>query len=242
MILYIFSGLLGVINMIIWGLYGDLLVEKFSFTKILRSILIGLFWSILLFFTNPDLPLFIVALIVISLERVTTEIYKVLIRAEGQDKYKIPSDLKIELNQKLKLFLGSLLLVILGFAIYYIDLSVNKIYIIIFIGIFIAVGGMLKDAPFEGFSIIKFLRSPIIAVIIGILIAIYFPAIIGKYFLLAIAGGERIISEFYKKIYKGRIPGKFKEKELNSNWRKKRKLLLILYVANIIGLIIIFFK
>ena len=232
---------MGVINMILWGLYGDLLVEKFSFLKILRSISIGILWSILLFIINPDLPLFIVALVVTSLERITTEIYKALIRVEDQNKYKIPSNLHIRLDYKLKLFFGLLLILILGAFVYLVEISINKIYLTLIIGIFIALGGMLKDAPFEGFDLVKFFRSPIVAIIIGILLLILFPTISGKYFLLAIAGGERIISEFYKKIFRGRIPGKFKQKEFNKIWQDKRRLLLFLYALDIIGLVVLVF-
>jgi hypothetical protein len=51
-----------------------------------------------------------------------------------------------------------------------------------------------------------------------------------------VAGGERIISEFYKKIYKGRIPGKFKQKKFSKVWMRERKKLLVLYFLAIIGL------
>lgn len=241
MIYYIFSGLLGISNMILWGIYGDLLVEKFNFVKVLRSVVFGILWSILLFYTNPNLPLFIVALIVISLERITTEIYKALFRVENQDKYKIPSDLNIKLNRKLKLFIGFSLLILLALFVYFCDLSLNKVYLIFIIGILSAIGGALKDAPFEGFDLIKFFRTPLISIVIGILLLIRFPTISGKYFVLAIAGGERIASEFYKKILRGRIPGKFKQVEFNENWKNKRKQLLFLYVADIIGLIFLFF-
>jgi hypothetical protein len=227
--------------MIIWGLYGDLLVEKFSILKIFRSLALAIFWSIFIFVVNPYLPLFIVALSVIGLERITTEIYKALIRIEKQDKYKIPSDLSIKANPKLKFALGVFFVVAVGVLMYYIEISINKAYLTLVIGFLIAFGGMLKDAPFEGFDKIKFFRSPLLAVIAGTSIAFVFPDISGKIFLLSVAGGERIISEFYKKIYKGRIPGKFKEKELNKTWARDRKKLLILYFLNIAGLIALVF-
>ncbi len=210
MIYYILSGLIGVANIILWGLYGDLLVEKFGFLKILRSVLFSILWSILLFIINPYLSLFIVALVVISLERITTEIYKALIRVEDQSKYKIPSDLNFKSNHKIKLFLGVLLILILVGFVYFIEIPINKIYLVL--------------------------------IIIGFSLMVLFPSISGKYFLLAIAGGERIISEFYKKILWGRVPGKFKEKRFNKNWQNKRKLLLFLYAFDIIGLIILFFS
>jgi hypothetical protein len=239
MIFYIASGLLGVSNMILWGVYGDLLVERFSIFKIFRSLVLGISWSILLFFVNSDLPLFIVALSVITLERITTEIYKALIRVEDQAKYKIPSDLNIKWNRTLRAFLGVSLIIILALSVYFGELPLNKIYITIIIGVFAALSGALKDAPYEGFNLITFFRSPAIAIVLGILLSILFPAITGKFLLLAIAGGERIVSEFYKKIFRGRIPGKFKQIEFNENWKEKRKWPLIIYWVDIIGIVLL---
>ena len=241
MIMYILAGLVGVINMILWGLYGDLLVEKFSILKVFRSIVLAVFWSIFIFIIDPQLPLFVIALTVISLERISTEIYKAFIRVENQDKYLIPSDLNIKINQELKFIIGLFLIFLLGTITYYIEININKIYLTLIIGFLIALGGMLKDAPHEGFDKIKFFRSPLVSIIIGLIINLLFPDLFGKFFLLSIAGGERIISEFYKKIFRGRVPGKFKQKEFSSKWIKERKKLLLLYVLDILGLIILIF-
>lgn len=230
---YILAGLLGTLNMVLWGVYGDLLVEKFYVRKVLRSLVIGTLWSVFLFFINPNLPLLIVAMAVISLERITTEIYKPLIRSESQDKYKIPSDLKINFGRNLKLFFGLSFIAILIFFVYFIELPINNLYLTIIAGLIVGVGGMVKDAPFEGFDPVKFFRSPAICVAVGILLAFLFPSVSGKYFLLAITGGERIISEFYKKILKGRIPGKFKKTEINKNWERRRRWLLVFYAADL---------
>lgn len=241
MIDYILAGVLGTINMILWGLYGDLLVEKFDFKKVLRSILFGVFWSLFLFYLNPDLSLFIICLSTISLERITTEIYKAFLRNENQDKYKIPSDFNFKYNYLIKFIIGIFLLYLVGFLLYFLNFNINNFFIILSIGLFIALGGMLKDAPYEGFDLIKFFRSPIVAIGVGLVLIYLFPSIESKYLLLATAGGERIVSEFYKKILKGRIPGKFKEKEFDSKWLSKRKFLLPFYVLNIISIISLYF-
>ena len=225
--------------MILWGLYGDLLVEKFSIAKIFRSLGLGVSWSLVLFFVNSDLPLFIVALSVITLERITTEIYKALIRVEDQEKYKIPSDLSIKMDGRLRQFSGLSLILVLVLAICFGELPLDKMYISIIIGLFAALTGAMKDAPYEGFSLLTFFRSPVIAVGLGILLSMLFPAISGKFLLLAIAGGERIISEFYKKIFRGRIPGKFKKIAVNQDWEVERKWLLIPYVTSISGIVLL---
>ena len=241
MFLYIFAGLLGVVNMIIWGIYGDLLIEKFKLLKVLRSVFIGLAWSVFLFFINSQLPLFIIALVVIALERITTEIYKTLIRVEDQRKYKIPSDLNIMIGRRFKFLFGFVLIFMLGTLIYLIEISISKIYLTLIIGFIIALGGMLKDAPFEGFDTLKFFRSPLIAIIVGVGLLLTFPSLAGKYFLLAVAGAERIVSEFYKKILRGRVPGKFQKKELNTSWQYKRKWLLIPYTLGSACLLYLFY-
>lgn len=135
--------------MILWGVYGDLLVERFDGTKVFRSIVIGILWSIFLFVIESQLPLFVVALIVISLERITTEIYKALIRHEDQTKYQIPSDLNIKINQNFKRCIGVLLIILIGVLVYAVEIPVANVYLIVIIGFTIALGGMLKDAPYE---------------------------------------------------------------------------------------------
>ncbi len=225
--------------MILWGIYGDLLAEEFKLLKVVRSLVIGIFWGAYLFIINPNLSLFIVALSVISLERITTEIYKALIRKEPQAKYSIPSDLNLKYNRSIKFIAACLLYLVLVVAVYYLDIGEANIYLALAMGLFIAVGGMSKDAPFEGFSLIKFFRSPLIAIIIGILILIYFPALNGKFYLLTIAGAERIISECYKKIIRGRIPGKFKTKVLNTPWQRKRRWVLIPYFMSVLALLLL---
>jgi len=95
------------------------------------------------------LPLFVVALVVISLERATTELYKALIRHEDQKKYQIPSDLNIKLSHTWKVLIGIALIMALGAFVYYAEISISKIYLTGIMGILIALGGMSKDAPFE---------------------------------------------------------------------------------------------
>ncbi len=239
MLLYILSGAIGVTNMILWGIYGDLLAEEFKVLKVMRSLAIGILWSLYLFIIDSNLPLFIVALSVISLERITTEIYKALVRKESQTKYSIPSDLNLRYNRGIKIVLASLLYLTLAFAVYYLDIGKANIYLALTMGLFVALGGMLKDAPFEGFSPSKFLRSPTIGIIIGFLVLNYFPTLNGKFYLLSIAGAERIVSECYKKIICGRIPGKFKTKLFNAAWQRKRRWILIPYSATIIILFLL---
>ncbi len=238
---YIFYGLLGVSNMVLWGIYGDLSVEKFELRKVLRSLFFGAFWSCFLYLTDNALPPFVIALSVISLERITTEIYKALIRKEDQSKYLIPSDLKIRFHHVLKKILGVFILAVIAVAIYFVDIAISNIAIIFIVGMFNAIAGAAKDAPYEGFDKIKFFRSPVVSIAMGIFLIYAFPLVTGKFFLLAVAGGERIISEFYKKIFRGKTPGKFKGIVINESWVSERKWILPLYFLSVISLVYLLF-
>ena len=71
----------------------------------------------------------------------------------------------------------------------------------------VAVGGAIKDAPYEGFDTIRFIRSPVIGAVVGLVTGRLLtnnPLLI---FLIVIAI-ERIITESYK-LGRGNMPGKF---------------------------------
>ena len=75
-------------------------------------------------------------------------------------------------------------------------------------GLAVALGGGVKDAPYEGFEKFKFFRSPIVAAITGVAIGRMIktsePVVI---FMLSLAG-ERLIVEAYK-LGRTRMPAKF---------------------------------
>jgi len=72
-------------------------------------------------------------------------------------------------------------------------------------GLLAAIGGALKDSQFEGFLPLKFIRSPIVAGLLGMLL-IHFST---SWFLVAMAmlGGERVGVECYKTFLKRQIRG-----------------------------------
>ena len=65
-------------------------------------------------------------------------------------------------------------------------------------GLLVAIGGAIKDAPYEGFSFTKFIRSPIIGAIEAPIIANTFknthPVLLG----MATIATERLTVETYK--------------------------------------------
>ena len=81
-----------------------------------------------------------------------------------------------------------------------------------FSGLLVAIGGAIKDAPYEGFSFTKFIRSPIIGAIEAPIIGKAFkdthPVLLG----MATIATERLTVETYKLISAQAgdyIPGKF---------------------------------
>ena len=79
-------------------------------------------------------------------------------------------------------------------------------------GFAVAVGGAIKDAPYEGFDQLKFLRSPIIGIIEGHLLQTAFApqltVLSATILFLASVGAERITTEVYK-LVRAKKPMKF---------------------------------
>jgi len=197
--LYLFAAWLGVSNMVLWGVYGDVLVEKFDLHKVWRSFSLATIAAIAIYFYDSSLNLFLVALSAISLERAITEIYKALICNEDQEKYQIPSDLNLKLNTKIKWSLAAVLIASLLIFASTFTFQINYYLLILFAGLITALGGMGKDAPYEGFEPLKFWRSPFLALLGGVPILLVVDNPDHKIFLLSVFGLERIFSEFYKK-------------------------------------------
>lgn len=242
LLLYSTAGLLGGVNMILWGIYGDLLSEPFALHKVYRSLSLSFIYSIYLFWVNNQLPLILVTLCVISLERISTEIYKAFLRDEDQSKYKIPSDLNLKLPRFVRRVIGIFLILVIILAVKYFPLNLNKCVFFIIITIVPALGGMMKDAPYEGFLPLKFIRSPIVILLLGWLILAIYPTYEQKYILLSILGAERIICECYKKIINGRCPGKFRidqDHQIHYTWKKQRVALLLPYIINILLILLL---
>ncbi len=72
-------------------------------------------------------------------------------------------------------------------------------------GLLVAIGGALKDSQFEGFIPLKFVRSPIVGALAGLLL-VHFSK---SWFLVALAnvGGERVGVELYKTFVKRQVRG-----------------------------------
>ncbi len=72
-------------------------------------------------------------------------------------------------------------------------------------GLLVAIGGALKDSQFEGFIPLKFVRSPLVGALTGMLIVRFST----HWFLVALAavGSERVAVELYKTFLKRQVRG-----------------------------------
>ena len=65
-------------------------------------------------------------------------------------------------------------------------------------GLSVAIGGAIKDAPYEGFNLLKFLRSPIIGLVEGAVISKLITNVNPYLLYFSVIGTERITTETYK--------------------------------------------
>jgi len=95
-------------------------------------------------------------------------------------------------------------------------------------GLMAAVGGALKDSQFEGFLPLKFIRSPIVAGLVGMILVQFSTS----WFLVALAmlGGERVGVELYKTFLKRQIRGIHAGKPvLHPVWLARRGIFAVSY-------------
>ena len=89
---------------------------------------------------------------------------------------------------------------------------IDKAVLGFFGGLAVAIGGAYKDAPYEGFDVKTFWRSPLIGAVEAPIIASFFPGSPDTLILLSTIATERLTVELYKAhrakagVYK---PGKF---------------------------------
>lgn len=163
-----------------WGMYKDALYEGFSTRKYARSIATGAVLGPLL---APLLALnattaagFVLLFgLVYSTERFVLESWKSFVRVETQDKYFIPMAFAVNgrvvqrrLHRHLAgiAYVGAVVLVVLALAWFQPDgrPSMAALLAVGTIGGWLsAFGGAWKDAPKEGFQLLKFFRSPLMA-------------------------------------------------------------------------------
>jgi hypothetical protein len=183
-----------------------------------------------------------------GIERISTEIYKGFFRKESQDKYFIPSRItffgKYISNDKL-LYCAGVSSIICVIALFSIDVKTEGFeeffFVSFFAGLACAIGGAYKDAPFEGFEVISFFRSPFILAI-GSPIFYFFDSVPLGFLIFMNWGLERFIIEYYKTYIQRKRSRKFKRNtRISQELSKSRQKFHYIALLIILGFLILAF-
>ena len=222
-----------------WGAYKDAPYEGFRFISYLRSVLLAAVVAILITVLAPGLAPTIVVLVgaVYAIERLATEGWKSILREQDQTRYTIPMRLGFRGQPVNHIGIRYAAGAVLGIGIIGALVELNTIQhglrplpalLVIFTvgsagGWATAAGGAWKDAPIEGFSGWKFLRSPAVAA--SWAMPIFFLTSNWVALLLA-SGGFAVASiETYKTFLTGgRPPGKFSGRPVRAHLPALRSL------------------
>jgi hypothetical protein len=210
-----------------WGGFKDSPFEGFKPASFVRSVLLGL-GSALAISMATDLESTQSVLVLVGLcyvlERLATEWWKAIVREDDQRAYSIPMRLAVHGRPIDKqgrryavgvIIAGGLLLACWAAREAQDTVSTLPLWSLVLVagfgGWLTAVGGAWKDAPVEGFSGWKFLRSPVVATAWAVVLSRFTGDLV--LLTLASAGWSVISIETYKTFLTGgRPPGKFADK------------------------------
>ncbi|RMD89456.1 MAG: hypothetical protein D6813_10640 [Calditrichaeota bacterium] len=243
-------GLLAGLHTSTWGMYKDAPYEGFTWPKYFRStILSASIAVVVVLITKLDVtraPNMVVLYgFTYVIERAMVEFYKTFLREEDQSKYFIPMQFSVKgevvENRAVRLTVGFLyltgvLLVVYGiYTLQKIQLTTTNLLFVLAIGSvggwISAFGGAWKDAPKEGFEILKFFRSPIIALLYALMLSNFTKNYL--YISMGALGYTIGTIETYKTFFFPSKPrGKFAGKEIKyPEMLHRRQYFVPLYVA-----------
>jgi hypothetical protein len=228
----LFIGLISGAHTSTWGMYKDSPYEGFSWPRYFRSIVVSalaaLGWQLAVGF---DLASAAARVVLFGLTYVTerglVELYKGYLREEDQSKYFIPMQLhvmgRVVTSRRVRWSAAAgLVAFILAIAWGLTALQreadglapLAAVLLVGSIGGWLsAFGGAFKDAPIEGFETFKFFRSPLVALLWSLLVAL----LTREYLFIALCGlGYTVASiETYKTFFFPNKPrGKFAGKPI----------------------------
>lgn len=223
-------GLLAGAHCATWGMYKDAPHEGFTLRKYFRSILVGGVTALLLVtLFEFDLRYAGAMLVLFGLTYVTergiVEVWKTFVREEDQSKYFIPMGLhvggRVVVGRARRLaagaaYVAAVVLILLGVAA--MDRhppALPRMVLVLLVGSIggwiSAFGGAWKDAPIEGFELLKFFRSPATTMFFAVLLSFFTDSYL--FIALAALGYERAAIETYKTFFfpdkpRGKFAGK----------------------------------
>jgi hypothetical protein len=228
----------------LYGAYKDSPHESFLARRFVRELVVaavvatGLAW----FGSVDGQTPFIVYLSVFALSRIATEFWKLFLRVEPQGGFRIPTQVHLQRHVvdspvcRQVLGLGWLSAIYGCYALF--KLLPDSLPSVVAgavagagIGLALACGGAYKDGTIEGFSWLKFAKSPTFAALGGVLAGLHTGSL--PFLVLAAIGSERMLNELlFKVLRRGYVPGKFRSMTAAfPEWLERRRLFLAPYAA-----------
>ena len=243
-------GVLSGTHTAIWGMYKDSIHEGFTARRFARSVIVGAIVAVAIQLALA-LPLPTASGIIVlfglayAAERGIVEVWKTFVREEDQSKYTIPMQFSIRgapvRARHARLTAGAAYVTAVGLCLAFLARvdagSIGQPTLVrsalagLVVGAIIAVGGAWKDAPSEGFDVLKFFRSPGLTILFALLLS----QVTDSSLQIAVAaiGYERAAAETYKTFFFPSKPrGKFAGKPvLFPHMLERRRYFVPAYVA-----------
>lgn len=240
-------GVLAGTHVAIWGMYKDAAHEGFSYARLSRSVVVAAVVAVIaqaiFTFDLPSARAFIILFgVAYAAERGIIEVWKTFFRNEDQSKYFIPMQFYFRgkpVSRTTRRAAGMLFIVAVGFVLFGLTRLNHVLAIGVGVGMIAAFGGAWKDAPKEGFDLLKFFRSPIITTVYALLLSRLTDN------PLLIAGGaigyERATAETYKTFFFPSKPrGKFTGKPiLHPEMLQRRRYFVPVYIGICVAVVAI---
>ncbi|MBI4909540.1 MAG: hypothetical protein HY820_38335 [Acidobacteria bacterium] len=225
-----------------YGAYKDSPHESFLARRFLRELVIalGIAFFLASMSASASQCFFILFLTIFTLTRVVTEFWKLFVRVEPQQDFRIPTQfhyVRGVVNRRwLRLLAGAgFLASIYGMYCLFTLLPhglpnlVRGLMVGAGFGLTEAIAGAYKDGTIEGFSTVKFLKSPVFCAIGGFIAAFHTQHL--GFLMLAAYGTNRMMLElFFKILAPGYAPGKFRSMTGSfTEWTERRTYFLLPY-------------
>jgi hypothetical protein len=228
----------------LYGAYKDSPHESFLARRFVRElVLAACMVSALAWFGLVDgQTLFILYLSVFALSRIATEFWKLFLRVEPQDGFRIPTQVHV-LRRVVRNPIARDLLGVAWLAAIYGCYALFKLLPDAFpavvtgaiagggLGLALACAGGYKDGTIEGFSWLKFAKSPTFGALGGAIAGLHTASL--PFLVLAAIGSERMLNELlFKILRRGYVPGKFPSMTATFPvWLHRRRIFLVPYAA-----------
>ncbi len=237
-------GLVAGLHAALYGAYKDSPHESFLMRRFVRELVFSssLAAVLCMFHLADGQTPFIVYLSVFALSRIVTEFWKLFLRVEPQEGYRIPTQIHwvkgVVGNPAIRLgmgigFVGGIYGCYCLFRMLPGSLPSPLTGLIVGggIGLVEAMAGAYKDGTIEGFSFVKFLKSPTFGALGGLVASFHTSST--AFLLLASIGSMRMFNELlFKILVRNYAPGKFKSLTGPfQEWMTRRRHFLAPYAA-----------